>query len=234
MGREHREPPLDRAALVLGVDMVENGLADDVLGREAEHLREGVVNLQDLGMLVLDQRREPGRRRRKLVELAIILRQLVAGYHDSQRDAVGVTQVEKVQDHPARGLVEQPHLVAGGPLAVLDRALPELHHGFPVRCDHAIDQGATLDRRLTPERHVPGQRHDQAVAGKPADERVRMLSQQRFGRRRDRVVLRSGAGRRCAGGGVVSRGLVGLACAATAGDGGPHPHHRAVAGGAAR
>jgi len=53
---EHREPSLDHAALVFGVHLVEHRLADHVLVRVPEHLRERRVAVQDLAMFVLHDR----------------------------------------------------------------------------------------------------------------------------------------------------------------------------------
>ena len=58
---EHREPALDGPSLVFGMEMVEHVLADHLLGRISEHLREGLVAVQHVCALVLDQGAEARR-----------------------------------------------------------------------------------------------------------------------------------------------------------------------------
>jgi hypothetical protein len=54
-GRQHRYPALDGPRLVFGMDLVEHTVADQLLGRIPEHLRERLVRLQDGAVLVLEK-----------------------------------------------------------------------------------------------------------------------------------------------------------------------------------
>ena len=74
LGREHLQPALDGARLVVGVDLVEHRATDHVLAREAAHLRERLVAVEHVRVFVLGERAQArGGRARRLGGLRVLL-----------------------------------------------------------------------------------------------------------------------------------------------------------------
>ena len=177
--RQDGKPALDRPALVVGVDLVEHGVADELLFGVAEHLGEGPVAGEHLRALVLHQRAEAGCRRRQLLRSCVVVGLLVAGDDHAQQHSMQLAQIQEVQGGPRGGSAQQAHLV--GRSTLVPGARPQPDHLRAIRRHHAVDQRATLDQSLAPQPDRLGDRDDQAVARRSAHERVRMLAQQRFG-----------------------------------------------------
>ena len=173
---EDREPALDRAALVVGVDLVEHGLAVHVLEGVAEHFRERLVAVDHARALVLGERAEARRRGRLLVADAfgLLLALLLARQDHGEHDAVDLAQVDEVQRHPARGLAQQAHFARDR--ALLAQAHPQPRDRVAVGGHDVVEHRAALDQALPPESHRLRHGHDQAVVREPRDEGVGVLA----------------------------------------------------------
>ncbi len=179
------------------MDLVEHRLADHLLGLVAEHLRKGLIDVQDAPGLVLGQGAEARRGGRHLLDVAGLLLggRLVGGQQNAQHRSLDRPQVEEVQRHPLRRLAQKTHLPLGDRLLL--GAQPRVYHGHAVLGDHYIDHRPSLDGRLAPQPHGLGHRHDQAVVRERAHECVWMLAQERLSRELDVVGgLICGAGHR--------------------------------------
>ncbi len=196
--REDRQPALDRAALVVGVDLVEHRLPEHLLRGVPEHVDESLVAVEHVRALVLHQAAEARDRRRQLLGLAAPSASSSLGSTTASSTPWTSRRSMKCSVAQLDGRRSRRTFAAAAPS--LCTAIQSLRHRRAVGGDDVIEHGAAVDRSLAPQPDRLRYGHDQAVAGEPADERVRVLAQQRFrggGERLCVIALEWDCGWRC-------------------------------------